>query len=50
MAKAKFTQEHDDILAALGADDVEVKKVAKRTAKEERIIAGFEEIERFWPS
>ena len=46
-AKAKFTQEHDDLLAELGAD-VEVKKVVQRTAREERIIAGFEEIERFW--
>ena len=47
-AKAKFTQEDDDLLAELGAGDVEVKKVAKRTAREERIIAGFEEIEAFW--
>lgn len=45
MAKA-FTQEDDDILAELGVE-VETKKVASRTPLEERIIAGFEEIQRF---
>ena len=47
MAKANFTQEDDDLLAELGVQ-VEAKKVAKRTPREERIIAGFEEVERFW--
>lgn len=45
MAKA-FTQEDDDILAELGVE-VETKKVASRTPVEERIIAGFEKIQRF---
>lgn len=45
MAKA-FTQEDDDILAELGVE-VETKKIANRTPLEERIIAGFEEIQRF---
>ncbi|MFV1582653.1 MULTISPECIES: GIY-YIG nuclease family protein [unclassified Phaeobacter] len=45
MAKA-FTQEDDDILAELGVE-VETKKVASHTPREERIIAGFEEIQRF---
>lgn len=47
MAKADFTQEDADLLAELGVE-AEAKKVAKRTPREERIIAGFEEIERFW--
>ena len=46
MAKSTFTEEDDELLDALGFD-VEVKKVAKRTPREERIIAGFEEIQRF---
>jgi len=46
MAKAIFTQEDDALLEALEVD-VELKKVAKRTPKEERVIAGFEEIQRF---
>ena len=46
MAKATFTQEDDALLEALEVD-VELKKVAKRTPKEERVIAGFEEIQRF---
>lgn len=45
MAKA-FTQEDDDILSELGVE-VETKKMASRTPLEERIIAGFEEIQRF---
>ena len=47
MAKANFTQEDDALLAELGVE-VEVKKKVDFTKREERIIAGFEEIERFW--
>lgn len=43
----KFTDADDALLAELGVD-VEVKKAAKRTPKEERIIAGFEDIQRFY--
>ena len=46
MAKPKFTEEDDALLEELGVE-VETKKVASRTPREERIIAGFEEIERF---
>lgn len=46
MAKSKFTEEDDALLAELGVE-VEEKKVAARTPREERIIAGFEEIQRF---
>lgn len=45
MAKA-FTDDDDALLAELGVD-VEVKKAVSRTPREERIIAGFEEIQRF---
>ncbi len=45
MAK-KFTQEDDALLAELGVE-VETKKAVTRTPREERIIAGFEEIQRF---
>lgn len=45
MAK-EFTKEDDDLLAELGVE-VETKKVVTRTPREERIIAGFEEIQRF---
>lgn len=45
MAKS-FTEEDDALLAELGVD-VEAKKEAGRTLREERIIAGFEEIQRF---
>jgi hypothetical protein len=44
--KEKFTKEDDALLDQLGVD-VESKKVKKYTAKEERIIAGFEEIQKF---
>lgn len=37
---------NEELLAELGAE-VEIKKKAKLTPKEERIIAGFEEIQRF---
>lgn len=46
MAKSSFTDEDDALLAELGVE-VEVKKTAARTPREERIIAGFEEIQRF---
>ncbi len=42
----KFTDEDDALLADLGVV-VEPEKAASRTPKEERIIAGFEEIQRF---
>ena len=42
----EFTNEDDALLAELGIE-VETKKVAKRTPREERIIAGFEEIQNF---
>ena len=45
MAKG-FTEEDDALLAELGVD-VEAKKHVARTPREERIIAGFEEIQRF---
>lgn len=45
MAKG-FTDEDDALLAELGVE-IETKKVAARTPREERIIAGFEEIQRF---
>ena len=46
MAKAQFTDEDDELLAELGVE-VETKSASNRTPREERIIAGFEEIERF---
>lgn len=45
MAK-QFTEEDDALLAELGVE-VEAEKAASRTPREERIIAGFEEIQRF---
>lgn len=45
MAKS-FTDEDDALLSELGVE-VETKKQAARTPREERIIAGFEEIQRF---
>jgi len=47
MAKAKFTDEDDALLAELGID-VETQKSGGRSPREERIIAGFEDIERFF--
>ncbi|WGD33944.1 GIY-YIG nuclease family protein [Olleya sp. YS] len=44
--KDKFTAEDDELLAALGVE-VEVKKKTTFTASEERVIAGFEEIQKF---
>ena len=42
----KFTEEDDALLAELGVE-VEPEKVADRTPREKRIVAGFEEIQRF---
>jgi hypothetical protein len=41
-----FTDEDDALLEELGVE-VETKRQGSRTAREERIIAGFEEIQRF---
>ena len=41
-----FTEEDDALLADLGVE-VEPEKAASRTPREERVIAGFEEIQRF---
>jgi len=41
-----FTEDDDALLAELGVE-VEVKKAPSRTPREERIIAGFEDIQRF---
>jgi len=43
---SEFSEEDDDLLAELGVE-VEKKSIGKRTPEEERIIAGFEEIQRF---
>lgn len=45
MAKG-FTDEDDALLAELGVE-IETRKQGGRTPREERIIAGFEEIQRF---
>ncbi len=42
----ELTREDDALLAELGVE-IETKKVAKHTPREERIIAGFEEVQRF---
>ncbi|APH52251.1 GIY-YIG nuclease family protein [Granulibacter bethesdensis] len=47
MAKAKFTEDDDALLDELGVE-VEAPHHGSRTSKEERIIAGFEEIQRFF--
>jgi len=46
MPKVTFTDEDDALLTELGVE-AEAKKVAARTPREERIIAGFEEIKCF---
>lgn len=47
MAKKKtLTDEDNELLAELGIE-VEAREAAKHTAREERIIAGFEEIQKF---
>lgn len=43
---AKFTDEDDALLEELGVE-VKTKREGSRTPREERIIAGFEEIQRF---
>lgn len=43
----KFTDEDDELLAELGVE-IDAKKQASRTPREERIIAGFEDIQRFF--
>jgi hypothetical protein len=43
---SKFTDEDDALLEELGVE-IEAKTDASRTPREERIIAGFEEIQRF---
>jgi len=47
MAKAKFTQEDDELLAELGVD-VDSESKSEHTPRETRVIAGFEEIETFY--
>ena len=42
----QFTEADDALLAELGVE-AETKKAAGRTPREERIVAGFEEIQRF---
>jgi T5orf172 domain len=46
MAKGQFTEDDDELLAELGVE-VESKSASSHTPREERIIAGFEEIQRF---
>lgn len=43
---ARYTDEDDALLAELGVE-IEAKQQGTRTPREERIIAGFEEIQRF---
>ena len=45
--KAQFTEDDDALLAELGVE-VEETKASSRSPREERIIAGFEDIERFY--
>lgn len=47
MAKSKITQEDEDLLAELGFDD-EVQEESDLSSEQERLLAGFEEIERFY--
>ncbi len=47
MAKSAFTDEDDALLGALGVE-VEAKTKKSLTPREERIIAGFEDIQRFY--
>ena len=46
MAKGQFTDEDDELLAELGVDAAS-KTASSHTPREERVIAGFEEIGRF---
>jgi len=45
--KAQFTEDDDALLAELGVE-VEENRASSRSPREERIIAGFEDIERFY--
>lgn len=45
--KAQFTEDDDALLAELGVE-VEENKSSSRSPREERIIAGFEDVERFY--
>ncbi len=45
--KAQFTEDDDALLAELGVE-VETQNASSRSPREERIIAGFEDIERFY--
>src|SRR5665213_496004 len=47
MPKATFTEDDDALLAELGVE-VEASKTGSHSPREERIIAGFEDIERFY--
>ncbi|KPP81423.1 MAG: YeeC-like protein [Oceanicaulis sp. HLUCCA04] len=47
MAKSAFTEEDDALLGELGVE-VEAKAKKSLTPREERIIAGFEDIQRFY--
>jgi hypothetical protein len=47
MAKSIFTDEDDALLSELGVE-IEAKSKSKFTPREERIIAGFEDIQRFY--
>lgn len=46
MAKGKFTSEDDDLLDALGIED-EAGETASLTPLQERLLAGFEEVQAF---
>jgi hypothetical protein len=46
MAKKKLTDEDDELLEQLGIEN-ETKQSGEYTAREERIIAGFEEVQKF---
>jgi len=47
MAKKKILTDEDDALLEELGIEIEARKVARFTAREERIIAGFEEIQKF---
>ena len=47
MAEPRFTDDDDALLAELGVD-VETQSASAHSSREERIIAGFEDIERFF--
>lgn len=46
MPRSGFTEEDDALLDELGVE-VETKTAGGRTAREERVVAGFEEVQRF---